>query len=226
MLILCHPHNPIGRVWTPDELRRLGEICLENRVLVISDEIHGDLILTGNHFTPYGMLGADLAQNAIICTAPSKTFNMPGLKMSNIIISNPTLREPFKKTLTRSGIYGANAFGVVAVKAAYQHGEEWLAQVKTYIEANFEFLKAFLSEHLPRIRPVPLEGTYLVWLDCRALGMEDEALNKILFEDAHVYLDEGTIFGSEGSGFMRVNIACPRSILAEALERMQRVLSK
>lgn len=224
MLILCHPHNPIGRVWTPDELHRLGEICLENGVLVVSDEIHGDLIFSGNRFTPYGMLDADLAQNAIICTAPSKTFNLPGLKMSNIIITNADLREPFKQTLTRSGIYGANAFGVVAVKAAYREGGDWLAQVWAYIEANFRFLVNYLHKNLPEIKPVPLEGTYLVWLDCRALEMEEESLNRLLLEEAKVYLDEGTVFGPEGSGFLRVNIACPRSILAEALERMKGVL--
>ena len=225
MLILCHPHNPIGRVWMPDELHRLGEICLENGVLVVSDEIHGDLIFSGNRFTPYGMLDAELMQNAIICTAPSKTFNLPGLKMSNIIITNANLREPFKQTLTRSGIYGANAFGVVAVKAAYREGEDWLAQVWAYIEANFRFLVNYLNKNLPEIKPVPLEGTYLAWLDCRALGMEEETLNRLLLEEAKVYLDEGTIFGPEGSGFLRVNIACPRSILVEALERMKRVLA-
>ncbi|GAB4579798.1 MAG: pyridoxal phosphate-dependent aminotransferase [Anaerolineales bacterium] len=225
MLILCHPHNPIGRVWRPDELRRLGQICLENGVLVVSDEIHGDLIHAGHSFTPYARLSADLAQNAIVCTAPSKTFNLPGLKMSNIIIPHAGLREAFQKTLTRGGIYGANAFGVVAVKAAYRAGEDWLGQVLAYIQANYQFLTDYLRENIPQIFAVPLEGTYLAWLDCRALGMEDKALMNLLLEKAKVYLDEGTIFGPEGAGFLRVNIACPRAILAEALARMKEVLS-
>lgn len=224
MLLLCHPHNPIGRVWTPDELRRLGEICRTNDVLVVSDEIHGDLILPGYSFTPYATLGNELAQNAIICTAPSKTFNLPGLKMSNIIIPNPSLRETFKKTLSRSGIYGANVFGVVALQAAYQHGADWLAELLVYLEENYRFLKNYLQEKLPHIKPAPLQATYLVWLDCRDLGLDDETLKKAILEDAKVYLDEGTIFGPEGSGFMRINIACPRTMLAEALERVKRVL--
>ena len=224
MLILCHPHNPIGRVWKPEELRRLGQICLANGVLVVSDEIHGDLIHAGHSFTPYAMLDEALAQNAIVCTAPSKTFNLPGLKMSNIIIPNPALREAFQKTLTKGGIYGANSFGVVAVKAAYQHGEEWLAEVLVYIQENYRFLETYFQENLPQIKPFPLEGTYLAWLDCRALGLEDEALMRLLLDEAKVYLDEGTMFGAEGAGFLRVNIACPRAILAEALEKMKGVL--
>ena len=224
MAMLCHPHNPIGRVWTPGELRRFGEICQKNGVIVVSDEIHGDLIFPGHTFTPYALLGDDLVQNAIICTAPSKTFNLPGLKMSNIIIPNPDLRERFNKTLTRTGTYGANAFGVVAVKTAYLQGADWLAQVMAYIEENYWFMEKFLRENLPQIKPVKPEGTYLIWLDCRELGMEDEKLKNLLFEEARVYLDEGSIFGPEGAGFQRMNIACPRAILVEALERMKRVL--
>lgn len=223
MLILCHPHNPIGRVWTPEELTRLGEICVANDVLVVSDEIHGDLIMPGNSFTSYGQLAPELVDHAIICTAPSKTFNLPGLKMSNIIIPNPTLREAFQNTLLRSGIYGANAFGVTAVKAAYHHGADWLDEVLVYIQGNYQYIQTFLHENLPQITASPLEGTYLVWLDCRALGMEDKALNRLLFEDAKVYLDEGTIFGEEGSGFMRMNIACPHAVVVDAMNRIKRV---
>jgi cysteine-S-conjugate beta-lyase len=226
LALLCHPHNPIGRVWTPDELCRFGEICLENGVIVVSDEIHGDLIFSGNTFTPLAKLNNDLAQNTITCTAPSKTFNLPGLKMSNIIIPNSDLRERFNKIMTQTGTYGANAFGVVAVKTAYQQGGEWLEQLLAYIEANFHFMKTYLSEHLPKIKPVLLEGTYLVWLDCRDLGIEDEKLKRLLFDGARVYLDEGTMFGEEGAGFQRMNIACPRMILTEALERMKGVLDK
>ena len=224
MLILCSPHNPVGRVWQPDELRRLGELCVEHDVLVVADEIHGDLIYPGHTFTPYGTLGDDLAQRAVICTAPSKTFNLAGLGTSNIIIPNAELRGRFEHTLNRHGLHGSNLFGLTALEAAYAHGEEWLAQVMQYVADNYRFLRDFLAEHLPQIRVIEPEGTYLVWLDCRGLGLDKDALEHAILDEARVFLDEGYIFGPEGEGFERINIACPRSILAEALERISAVV--
>ena len=226
MLILCSPHNPVGRVWTPDELHHLGEICLENDVLVVSDEIHGDLIFSGTTFTSYATLGEDFAQNSVICTAPSKTFNLPGLKTSNIIISNLKLRERFQQTLTRAALRGVNAFGMVAMESAYNHGEDWLSQVMAYVEGNYRYLETFIHEHLPHLKVVLPEGTYLVWLDCRGLGLDEERLHDLLFKQARVFIENGARYGSEGAGFVRVNIACPRSILVEALERIEYVVNR
>lgn len=220
MLILCSPHNPVGRVWTPEELRRLGELCLAHDVLVVADEIHGDLIYPGRRFTPYATLGEQFAANAVVCTAPSKTFNLAGLATSNIIIPNPELRVRFERTLNSNGLHGVNTFGMVALEAAYAHGEEWLTQVMDYIAGNLRYLQDYVAQHLPQIDVVHPEGTYLVWLDCRRLGLDKAALERLMLEEARVFLDEGYIFGSEGEGFERINIACPRAILAEALERI------
>lgn len=221
MLILSSPHNPVGRVWTPDELRRLGEICLAHGVLVVADEIHGDLIYPGHRFTPFATLGDEFAENALICTAPSKTFNLAGLATSNIIIPNPELRLRFERTLNSNGLHGVNTFGMVALETAYREGEEWLAQVLDYVAGNFRFLRDYLAEHLPQIDVIEPEGTYLVWLDCRRLGLDKTALERLMLTEARVFLDEGYIFGAEGEGFERINIACPRSILAEALQRIK-----
>lgn len=221
MLILCSPHNPVGRVWTPEELRRLGELCLAHDVLVVADEIHGDLIYPGRRFTPYATLDEQFAANAVVCTAPSKTFNLAGLATSNIIISNPELRVRFERTLNNNGLHGVNTFGMVAMEAAYAHGEEWLAQVMDYIGGNLRFLRDFMAQHLPQIHVVEPEGTYLVWLDCRRLGLDKAALERLMLDEARVFLDEGYIFGPEGEGFERINIACPRSILIEALQRIK-----
>ena len=226
MAILCSPHNPVGRVWTRDELVRFGEICINNNVLVVSDEIHGDLILHGFVFTPFAGISEAFAQNSITCTAPSKTFNLAGLKTSNIIIPKEQLRSRYKKTLERTGLRGVGAFGVVALEAAYNHGEEWLAQVLDYIMGNLRCLEEYIAEHLPQITVVPLEGTYLVWLDCRRLGLGKLELEQVMLKEAKVYLDEGYTFGIEGEGFERINIACPRPVLVEALERIRKVIER
>lgn len=224
MAILCHPHNPVGRVWTKEELRRFGEICLENDVLVIADEIHGDLIYSGTLFTPYALLGDAFEEKSITCTAPSKTFNLAGLHTSNIIIRNPEMRARFSQTLQRNGLTGVGAFGMVALEAAYRHGEAWLERVKAYIEENYRYLEAYIEENLPQLKVIKPEGTYLVWVDCREIGLDGQGLKKLMLDDAKVYLDEGYIFGPEGEGFERINIACPRSILQEALERIHRAV--
>ena len=224
LAILCSPHNPVGRVWTRDELLRFGEICIRNDVLIVSDEIHADLIYKGYAFTPFASLGEDFAQHVVVCTAPSKTFNLAGLKTSNILIPDEGLRREFKKTLGSNGLAGIGPFGLVALEAAYTHGEEWLDQVLEYIEANLAYLEDYVAQHIPRIRTVHPEGTYLVWLDCRTLGFDKWELKRLMLHEARVYLDEGFIFGPEGEGFERMNIACPRSILAEALERIKNAI--
>ena len=226
MAILCSPHNPIGRVWTKEELECFGQICLDNNVLVVSDEIHCDLIYKGVTFTSFANISQRFAQGSIVCTAPSKTFNLAGLKLSNIIIPNEAIRSQLVAAIERLGIIGTNTFGVVATEAAYNFGEPWLTAVMEYIEGNYNFMQGYLAEHLPMLRLMPAEGTYLVWLDCRALELTPEARKKLIFEEANLYLDEGEMFGPEGEGFERINLACPRSLLAEALERLAAVIGK
>jgi cystathionine beta-lyase len=221
LAILCSPHNPVGRVWTAGELRRFGELCLARGVPVVADEIHGDLILPGQRFTPFATLGEAFAQNTIVCTAPSKTFNLAGLKTANLLIPNPELRRRFAQTQARSGLFGVNAFGLVATEAAYTQGEEWLDQMLVYLDDNRRTLESFVARYLPQIAVTPLEGTYLAWLDCRRLGLEAGDLKRMLLEEARVYPDHGPRFGVEGHGFIRLNIACPRSILIEALDSIK-----
>jgi cystathionine beta-lyase len=226
MAILCSPHNPVGRVWTRDELVRFGRICIDNDVLIVSDEIHGDLIYHDQEFTPFAKASDSFAQNSIICTAPSKTFNLAGLQTSCIIIPNPDLQKRFEATLQSNGLFGINAFGAVALQAAYDHGEEWLLQMLEYVEGNFEYLNAYVAENIPQIDVIQPEGTYLVWLDCRKLQLDKMDLRQLFFEQARVYLDDGFIFGPEGEGFERINIACPRKVLVEALDRIRQAISR
>jgi cystathionine beta-lyase len=223
--ILCSPHNPVGRVWTKEELIKFGKICVENNILVVSDEIHGDLIYSDQVFTPFAKISDTFAQNSIICTAPSKTFNLAGLQTSCIIIPNHDLRRRFIKTLLSNGLFGINTFGVIALQAAYDHGEEWLQQLLAYVESNLEYLKSYVAENIPQIEVIEPEGTYLVWLDCRKLQLERMDLKRLMFEQARVYLDEGFIFGPDGEGFERINIACPRKVLVEALDRIEQAVN-
>jgi cystathionine beta-lyase len=226
MVILCSPHNPIGRVWTKEELTRFGDICLENGILVVSDEIHCDLLFRGVKFTPYATIREEFAQNAIICTAGSKTFNLAGLHHSNIIIPNPELRERFAITLRNISLFGSSIFGLVALETAYNEGEEWLEQLLDYLDDNRQYLEDYVAKHIPQIKVVQPEGTYLIWLDCRALELDKDELQQLTREKARLYLDEGYIFGPEGEGFERINIACPRSILEDALERMKEAVAQ
>lgn len=226
MAILCSPHNPVGRVWTRDELTEFGRICLENDVLVVSDEIHSDLIYRNYTFTPFAKLSDTFARHSVICTAPSKTFNIAGLKTSCIMIPNQDLRMRFQSILQSNGLQGVNALGLVALQAAYDHGQEWLEQALEYIEGNFNHLKQYFAEHIPQIEVIQPEGTYLVWLDCRAFGLDGEALRGLFFDQARVYMDDGFIFGEQGEGFERINIACPRSVLVEALDRIRQVVQE
>jgi cystathionine beta-lyase len=221
LAILCSPHNPVGRVWTTAELRRFAEICIANDLLIVSDEIHHDLILPGHTFTTFAVACPEAIDHTIVCTAPSKTFNLPGLKTSNAFIPNAALRARFQATLERLGLLGINALGIVALETAYRSGGAWLDAALAYIAANYAFLQAYLAENAPALTVLPLEGTYLAWVDCRALGAAATTLSKRLLEEANVYVSDGAGFGKEGQGFIRLNLACPRLILQTALERMQ-----
>ncbi|GED29990.1 MalY/PatB family protein [Brevibacillus centrosporus] len=225
LLILCNPHNPGGRVWTKEELTELGNICLENNVMVISDEIHGDLILKGHKHIPFAAISEEFAQNSIICTAPSKTFNMAGMQTSNIIIPNQEYREAFQKMMSTLVLRMTNTFGVVATEAAYRHGDEWLDQLLVYLQGNLDFLTEYIETHIKGIKVIQPEGTYLVWLDCRELGMDTKGLQEFMGKQAKVAVNQGHVFGPGGEQFIRLNMACPRSLIEEGLERIAKAVS-
>jgi cystathionine beta-lyase len=225
MLVLCSPHNPVGRVWSQAELQRLAEICLEHDILIISDEIHADLVLPPHVHTPTATLGAEIADITIACTSPNKTFNAAGLQMANTLISNKGLRKQFQEAAGSAGIELANAFGGIALEAAYEEGEEWLEQLLTYLQGNYDYVLDFLQKTLSHFKIYPLEGTYLVWLDGRAYREDDKRLKDHLLRKAGIWLDEGSKFGPGGEGFLRMNIALPRPLLKDALERMALALS-
>ena len=222
-LILCNPHNPIGRLWSKEELVRAGEIVLGSGAIMVSDEIHCELLYEGFSHTPFGAISADFEQNCIVCMAPSKTFNLAGLHASSIIIPNKKLRTAFKEV--RAGIPYPGLFGLTAMEAAYRYGDEWLEQLLPYLQKNLEFTLDFFKSKIPRIVPIRPQATYLLWLDCRALGLDDTGLRSFMREQAGVGLDDGFLFGAGGSGFQRMNIACPRSILAEALGRIEKAVN-
>ncbi|MEG1514660.1 MAG: MalY/PatB family protein [Clostridia bacterium] len=219
LLLLCSPHNPVGRVWTREELLRVEEICRANGVLVVSDEIHSDLILTGKHI-PYANLSDAARAHCIVCTAPSKTFNIPGLQCANVFAFDEDLRARFKAQAQIDGFDNLSYFGYAAAIAAYEGGSPWLDAVLAYIQGNYDCLVAFLSEHMQCLKVFPMEGTYLAWVDFRALGLDNQALEHFTREEAHLILDEGYIFGPEGDGFERINLALPRAELQKALERL------
>lgn len=220
LLILCSPHNPVGRVWTRAELEQLGRLCLDHGVIVAADEIHCDFTYPGHPHTPYLSLGEDFAARAIVCTAPSKTFNLAGLQCSNVWIPDEGLRRAFRRELTAQGVSGVNSAGRAACKAVYREGEPWLEELLAYLRSNYEYLAAFLARELPELKVSPLEGTYLAWVDARGLGLDEQGLDGLL-RRARVWFNAGSGFGPGGMGFWRVNLACPRATLAQALERLR-----
>lgn len=220
MFILCSPHNPGGRVWKKEELLRISEICLEHNVLVVSDEIHSDITFEGHTHTVYGTLSPAAAENSIICTAPSKSFNLAGLQFSNIIIPCAKLRVDFLRELDRTGYDEPSLMGIVAATAAYSEGAEWFDEAKSYIWKNIQFAKKYIEENCPKIKVIVPEGTYLLWLDFSGLGLTDKEINGRILNNAKVWLDSGSMFGTEGEKFQRINCATPRAILKEALERI------
>ncbi len=222
LFILCSPHNPVGRVWTEEELQRIGEICLKYDVKIVSDEIHSDFVYPGIVHHVLMTVDERFQDICIVCTAPSKTFNLAGLQVSNVWIPNPELRRIFEQKISAVGYSEVNMLGLHACQAAYEGGREWLEQLKEYLKGNLDFVRNYLKENIPQIKLIEPEGTYLVWLDCRELGLSEKELEQFIAQKAKLWLDDGIIFGKAGEGFERVNIACPRATLKEALQRLKK----
>lgn len=220
LFILCSPHNPGGRVWKREELARINEICLRHGVLVVSDEIHSDITFEGHKHTVFGTLSREAAENSIICTAPSKSFNLAGLQFSNIIIPNAELRVAFLREIEKTGYDEPSLFGIVAATAAYSEGGQWFDEVKAYIWENIQFAKSYIEERCKNVQVIVPEGSYLLWLDFSGTGLSDEEINNRILNKAKVWLDNGGMFGEEGKKFQRINCATPRTILEEALDRI------
>lgn len=221
MFILCSPHNPIGRVWTLDELRRIGDICRRHNVFVVADEIHCDFTHPGHPHTVFLNAVPEMAEQTIVCTAPSKSFNLAGLQASNIWIPGEQARSAFKQVMQANGYGQLNTMGLVACKAAYEGGAEWLDQCRDYMRENLNFVRAYLAENIPQIRLVEPEGTYFAWLDCSGLGLGKDELEDLVINKAHLWLDGGHIFGGNGEQFQRVVLACTRDTLKQALDRLK-----
>ena len=220
LFFLCNPHNPVGRAWTREELEKIGDICYKHHVLIVSDEIHADFVYNRKHQVLVN-LKKEYEEITITCTAPSKTFNIAGLQVSNIFIPDNQLRHRFKRQIAASGYSQLNAAGLAACEAAYRYGEEWYNGVKAYIRENISFTKKFLEERIPKVKMLEPEGTYLVWVDFRALGLSNRELEDLIIHKAGLWLDSGAIFGAAGEGFQRINVACPRVTLQTALEKIE-----
>ncbi|MDR2387663.1 MAG: pyridoxal phosphate-dependent aminotransferase [Deltaproteobacteria bacterium] len=224
VLFLCSPHNPVSRVWTFEELETLGQICLKHHCLIVSDEIHCDFIFGQRKHHILTSVIKDLEELSLILTAPSKTFNLAGLQTSNVFISNAELRRKFKSEISRSGFSQLNALGLAACQSAYDHGEPWLTALLDYLEKNLALCRDFFKDRLAPLHLIETQGTYLIWIDFSPLGLSHDQVNKLVIEKAQLWLDEGTMFGATGALFQRMNIACPRSVLQEALERLEKAL--
>ena len=224
IFILCNPHNPVGRVWSIDELKRLGEICLKHNVIVLVDEIHRDLVYKENKHIPFASISENFLMNSITCTAPSKTFNIAGLKTSNIIVANEDYRKKVNRSLNINETIEPNVFGIESLIAAYNEGEEWLDQLLEYLEGNRDYLISYINERIPKLKVVKLEATYLIWIDCRSLGINSKELSEKIFEQGNLKINGGQTYGEAGEGFIRMNIACSRVLLAEGLERLEKVI--
>lgn len=223
LFILCNPHNPVGRVWTKEELSIIGDICLKHHIIVASDEIHSDFVFFGKKHHVFSSINENYRNNCIICTSPSKTFNLAGFQISNIFIENTALAKAFHKEIKSIGYSQVGLTGLIACESAYRYGDEWLEGVLKYIQSNAEFAETFLIKNLPKVKMSKLEGTYLIWLDFKKYGLLDHELDKMILYDAGLWLDSGGLFGKAGEGFQRVNIACPRVILEQALKKLQSV---
>lgn len=223
LFILCSPHNLVGRVWTAEELVKLGDICVKHGVIVVSDEIHADFVFKGRHHV-FASLKKEFENISITCTSPSKTFNLASMMMSNIFIPNHELKRKFRKELDAAGTSQLGIMGLVACEAAYCKGEEWYRSMIEYVRKNIEFTKEYIAENIPDVSMIDIEGTYLVWLDFHKTGLSAEELDRRIIHNAKLWLDSGKIFGKCGEGFQRINVACPRSILKEALDRIKNIL--
>ena len=221
VMLLCNPHNPAGRVWTREELSHIGEICIRNGLTVVSDDIHCELVFPEYTFTPFASISEEFLRHSVTCLSPSKAFNIAGLQIANIVCSDENLRRKIDRAININEVCDVNPFGVIATIAAYNEGEEWLSQLIDYLWQNYLYMKDFCGKYLPDFPITLLEGTYLVWMDCRKLGKSSEELEHLLIEKAKLWLNAGTMYGAEGEGFMRWNIACPRSSLIKGLERFR-----
>jgi len=222
LFLLCNPHNPAGRVWTRDELTRMGEICLRHNVFIVSDEIHNELVMPGHTYVPFASISDDFARHSAICTSPSKSFNIAGLQIANITVADADIRARIDKSININEVCDVNPFGVEALQAAYsEQGAQWLAQLLDYLHGNYQYLRQFFAQHLPMLPVCKLEGTYLVWVDCSVLKMESQEIEEDLLHQQHLWLNSGQMYDPTGSPFMRINIACPRSTLEQALKRLR-----
>lgn len=222
VIFLCSPHNPVGRVWNQDELEKLGRICVEHDILIISDEIHSDIVFNGSRHVPLASISEELASRTITCIAPSKTFNIAGLSTSAVIIPDRNIRENYERVLNFLHIDSGNVFGTLALEASYNYGEPWLEELLAYLEENLDFMDDFLKTRIPQIRLIRPEGTYIPLIDCRALSMTGPELQEFLVRKAKIALDGGDWFGTGGEGFARINIATPRKLLEEGLLRLEK----
>ncbi len=222
-MLLCNPHNPAGRVWTKEEMEKIGEICFRNKVIVVSDEIHCDLVYPGHTHIPFASLGQQFLENSVTCVAPSKTFNLAGLQIANILTYDPEIREKIDKAININEVCDVSPFAVEGLIAAYtnEDSEKWLDDLRAYLWDNYLLVKNFFAENFPQFPILPLEATYLVWIDTSALNIKSEKLSELLIEKGKVWLNEGTVYGEAGEGFMRLNIACPRDVLQEGLNRLK-----
>ncbi len=224
LFIFCSPHNPVCRVWKKEELKKLGEICLKHNVIVVSDEIHCDFTWQGHTHTIFTEAVPEMRDRTMICTAPSKTFNVAGLQISNIFIPGEEIREIYKKEIAASGYTVPSNMGVVACKAAYEGGEEWHEECKEYIKENLDYIREFLKENIPQIKLVEPDGTYFAWLDCSGLGLTASELNDLIINKAGLWLDAGDIFGKIAEQFQRIVLACPKSVIVEAMDKLNKAL--
>ena len=222
LMILCNPHNPAGRVWTREELTRIGEICIRNEVTVLADEIHCELVYPGHEYTPFASVSDEFLRHSVTCISPSKAFNIAGLQIANMVIPDSGMRQKIDRAVNVNEVCDVNPLGVIATMAAYDKGEDWLLQLIDYLKGNFDCFRKYCTENLPGFPVAELEGTYLVWMDCSRLGMTSHQLARELMTDAKLRLNEGTMYGADGEGFMRWNIACPRSVMLDGLERFRR----
>lgn len=224
VLLLCNPHNPAGRVWTKQELTRIGDICIRNNVWVIADEIHCELVFPGHTYIPFASISQEFLMHSVTCTSPSKAFNLAGLQIANIISADTDIRIKIDKAINVNEVCDVNPFGVEALMAAYNDSEEWLEELKQYLFANYNYLRAYFAECLPKFPVSMLEGTYLVWVDCSVLNQSSDKIVKTLLEKVKLWVNEGGLYGEAGEGFIRINIACPRQQLIEGLNRLRRAL--
>lgn len=221
LMLLCSPHNPVGRVWTKEELTRIGEICIANDVTVISDEIHCDLVFPGHTHIPFASISQEFLEHSVTCRAPSKTFNLAGLQVASIMAYDADVRAKIDKALNINEVCDISPFAVTGLMAAYNESEEWLDQLLDYLLENYVFLKGFFEQFLPEFNVLPLEGTYLVWVDCSSLDISSKELGEKLLKEANLWINQGAIYGDAGDGFIRFNIACPKDLLAEGLQRFR-----